>query len=104
MRSLVQNKEQIFHRLSENGGELEQLGVKRVGLFGSFVNGHPDSESDVDLLVEFKHGKKSFDGFMELAFLLEDILGRKVDLLTPESLSPYIGPRILAEVEYGVID
>lgn len=41
---------------------------------------------------------------MELAFLLEDILGRKVDLLTPESLSPHIGPKILAEVEYGAID
>jgi predicted nucleotidyltransferase len=41
---------------------------------------------------------------MNLAFFLEDLLGRKVDLVTPESLSPHIGPKILAEVEYGVID
>jgi predicted nucleotidyltransferase len=40
---------------------------------------------------------------MALAFLLEDLLGRKVDLLTPESLSPYIGPHILREVEYETV-
>jgi len=41
---------------------------------------------------------------MDLAFFLEDIFGRKVVLLTPESLSPHLGPKILAEVEYDVID
>ena len=41
---------------------------------------------------------------MNVAFLLEEVFGRKVDLVTRESLSPYIGPKILAEVEYGVID
>jgi uncharacterized protein len=45
-------------------------------------------------------GEKTFDNFINLAFFLEDILGRKVDLITKESLSPYIGPRILQEVEY----
>ena len=62
------------------------------------------SESDVDLLIEFKPGRKSFDNFINLSFFLEDMFGRKVDIVTPESLSPYIGPKILAEVEYGVID
>ena len=101
---LVQNKEQIFQRMTDNRDEIGRLGVQRYGLFGSFVNGKQNSESDVDILVEFRPGSKSFDSFMDLAFLLEDILGRKVDLLTPESLSPHIGPRIVAEVEYGVID
>lgn len=41
----------------------------------------------------------TFDNFMEVSFLLEDLLGRKVELVTPESLSPYIGPHILREVE-----
>ena len=83
---------------------MNELGVQRLGLFGSFVRGEQNDDSDVDLLIEFRPGRKSFDSFMELSFLLEEILGRKVDLLTPESLSPYIGPKILAEVEYGLID
>jgi len=49
----------------------------------------------------FESGKKSFDNFMNLAFFLEDLLERKVDLITTESLSPYIGPKILREVEYA---
>jgi uncharacterized protein len=101
---LVQNKQQIFQRMIDNREAIGNLGVYRFGLFGSFVTGKQNAESDVDILVEFRPGQKSFDSFMNLAFLLEDILGRKVDLVTRESLSPYIGPKILAEVEYGLID
>ncbi len=49
-------------------------------------------------------GKKSFDNFLELCFFLEDLLGRRVEALTPESLSPHIGPRILDEVQYVSLD
>ena len=49
--------------------------------------------------VEFAPDKHTFDNFMELSFLLEYMLGRKVDIVTPEALSPYIGPHILKEVE-----
>ena len=71
---------------------------------GLFVKNEQTAESDLDLLIEFKPGRKSFDNFMDLSFLLEEMFGRKVDLVTPESLSPHIGPKILAEVEYGLID
>ena len=101
---LVQNKEQIFQWITDHNDALGRLGLYRYGLFGSFLNGKQNAESDVDLSVEFRPGTKSFDSFMSLAFLLEDILGRKVDLITKESLSPYIGPKILAEVEYGLMD
>jgi len=101
---LVENKQQIFQCLADNGETFMKLGVRRFGLFGSFVRGSQRSDSDIDLLVEFEPGRKSFDGFMNLSFFLEDLLGRNVDLVTPESLSPYIGPKIIAEVEYGVID
>ena len=56
--------------------------------------------SDVDILVSFTPEKKTFDNFMHLGFFLEDLLGRTVDLVTTESLSPHIGPHILSEVEY----
>lgn len=101
---IVQNKEQLIRRLADHRVEIDRLGVARLGLFGSFRSELANSESDVDMVVEFKKGKKSFDTFMDLAFLLEDIFGRKVELLTPESLSPHLGPKILSEVEYGLID
>ena len=101
MNTAVQTKRDILTALSENRVRIRALGVKRLGLFGSFVRGQQKLESDVDLLVEFEHGQKTFDNFMQLAFLLEEILQRRVDLLTPEALSPYIGPYILDEVEYA---
>jgi predicted nucleotidyltransferase len=52
-----------------------------------------------NLFVDFLPGQKSFDNFMELAFFLEELLGRKVEIVTPQSLSKHIGPHILKEVE-----
>lgn len=87
--------------LLQNQARIRALGVQRLGLFGSFVRDQQASESDIDLLVEFSVGKKTFDNFIKLSFLLEDVLQRRVELITPDSLSPYIGPRILSEVEYA---
>lgn len=96
----MQTKEQLLALLRDHQPQLDGFGVNRCGLFGSYLRAEQDSDSDIDILVEFKPGEKSFDNFMGLAFFLEDVLGRPVDLVTPESLSPYIGPHILREVEY----
>jgi len=95
----VETKSQLLQRLHDHEGRLRDLGVKRLAVFGSFVREEQVTESDVDMLVEFQPGMKSFDNFTAIAFLLEDILQRRVELLTTEALSPYIGPRILSEVE-----
>lgn len=95
----VQTNRDVFSRLREHRGAIRSLGVGRLGVFGSFTRNEQHDESDVDVLVEFEKGEKSFDRFMELAFLLEDILQRRVELVTTEALSPYLGPRILAEVQ-----
>ncbi len=86
--------------LHQNRGRLRALGVSRIGLFGSFVRGEQHPHSDIDLLVEFEVGKKTFDGFMALSFFLEELLLRRVEVITAESLSPHLGPHILKEVEY----
>lgn len=99
----VEAKEQIFSVLRMHHQELRQLGVRRYGLFGSFVRNEQNPQSDIDILVEFEPRQKSFQHYMQLAFFLEDVLGRKVDIVTPESLSPYIGPNILREVEYVAV-
>jgi predicted nucleotidyltransferase len=93
-------KEAIVNEIRRSRGRLTGLGVKAVGLFGSFVRGEARADSDVDLLVEFDAAKKNYDNFIDVCFLLEELLGRKVELVTKESLSPYIGPYILKEVEY----
>lgn len=95
----VQNKTEIIERLQKHQTTLQKLGVQHCGLFGSFIGGNINAQSDVDLLVRFNPEQKTFDNFMNLCFFLEDILGRSVDVVTPESLSPYIGPHILEEVE-----
>jgi hypothetical protein len=96
----IKTKQDILMILRQNQGRLKALGISRIGLFGSFVRGEQHPDSDIDLLVEFEGGKKTFDAFMELSFFLEDILQRKVEVITAESLSPYLGPHILKEVEY----
>jgi uncharacterized protein len=96
----VKTKERIVSLIQENEREIQQLGVKRLGLFGSFARGQQRSDSDVDILVEFDPGRKNFDNFMQIAFLLEELFGRRVELVTPEGLSPHIGPNIMREVEY----
>jgi predicted nucleotidyltransferase len=97
---MVNSKQEILYVLNQNQPNLRALGVKRMGLFGSFVRGEQLADSDIDLLVEFEPMRKKFDTFMELSFFLEEILGHNIDLVTTESLSPYIGPYILREVEY----
>ncbi|MCI0439645.1 MAG: nucleotidyltransferase family protein [Chloroflexi bacterium] len=96
----VQAKEQVLSLIRSHQCEIKNLGVKRLGLFGSFVRGEQNAESDVDMLVEFEAGKKSFDAFMNLAFFLEDLFERRVELVTLESLSPFISPHVLEEIEY----
>jgi len=98
---MIERKTELFALLAKHQDELRRFGVKRWGVFGSFVTGAQDHQSDVDILVEFEGGKKSFDNFMGLASFLEQQIGRRVELVTPESLSPHIGPHILREVEYA---
>jgi len=62
----------------------ERFAVKRIGAFGSFIRGEQKETSDIDLVVEFEN--PTFDNFMDLAFYLEDLTGRSVDILTPEGI------------------
>jgi len=79
----------------------ERFGVAELGLFGSRVRGDNRLDSDLDVLVRFKpEAKLSLFKIVELEQFLGDALGLKVDLAMKDSLKPYIGRRILAEVQY----
>jgi hypothetical protein len=99
MSIVLGNKHDIIARIRNLESQFRARGVKRLALFGSFSRDESNPDSDVDLLVEFAPGQKSIDNFLEIGDLLEESLGRRVELVTPESLSPHIGPHILLEAE-----
>lgn len=94
------NKFDIIESLKKHQTILINFGVSKCGLFGSFLRGEATEKSDIDLLIIFKPEMKTFNNFMDLCLFLEDLFDRKVDVITPESLSPFFGDRILKEVEY----
>lgn len=98
------NSEEIFELIRQNKSELDRFGASRIGLFGSQIRGEASAESDIDFIVEFLSGRKSYDNYIDLCFFLEDLFGKKIDLLTPESLSPHVKDRILAEAQYENIN
>ena len=93
-------KDVVIGAIKKSTLELRSFGVKSIGLFGSFVRSQSNPDSDVDILVEFDTGKRTYDNFIDTCFLLEELLGRRVELVTIDSLSPYIKPYVLKEVEY----
>lgn len=72
------------------------FGVRRVALFGSTARDEARDDSDLDLLVEFDV-VPTLDAYVGLKFFLEDHLGRKVDLVTPDALKPRMRPNVERE-------
>ena len=95
------NKERFFELVEREKSQLQSFGVKQIGLFGSTLRGEDTELSDYDVLVSFEKDKKTYRNFIAVVDLLESALGKKVELVTTESLSPYIGPKIKKEVEYA---
>jgi uncharacterized protein len=100
LKNPVENKKELFERILSNQERIRGYGVARLGIFGSFVKDQVSEHSDVDFFIHFDPERKTFKNFMRLAEMLEEITGRKIELVTPQSLSKYIGPYILKEVEY----
>ena len=91
----------IIKLINENNQKIKKFGVKRIGLFGSYATNNQKSKSDIDVLVEFEKGKKTFDKSMELKFYLEDLFGCNVDLVVREALKLEIKRNILKSVKYA---
>jgi len=75
----------------------KNFGVIDIAVFGSYAKNEQKKESDVDIYVRLKKEFKTFDNFMELRFFLEEILGRKVDLVTKEAIREEMQSRIFSE-------
>ncbi len=93
-------QEGILEQLNQKAEELKQnFSVRSIGLFGSLVRNEADSESDVDILVDFV--EPTFDHYMDLKFYLERLFGRPVDLVTADTVKPRFKPVIEREVIYA---
>lgn len=73
--------------------------IRKLALFGSVLREDFKSESDVDVLVEFEEGHVPGLAFFSMEKELSEILNRKVDLNTPQFLSPYFRDQVLSEAE-----
>lgn len=92
------NLQDIKETLKEKLPEIkEKYGVKNLYIFGSYVRGEQTPESDIDILVEFEKGKKTFDNYMDLKFYLEELFGKKVDLIIKEAVKPRLKKYIYKE-------
>lgn len=94
-------KDNILKTLKSNKRKLSEFGIRNVGLFGSYIRNEQSSDSDIDLLIDFEPEKENFDNYMAVYDLFEKIFkNEKIEIVTKNGLSPYIGPKILQEVEY----
>jgi hypothetical protein len=91
----------ILDTLNAHALHLRELGVKRIGLFGSHARGDARLDSDIDLLVEMVDANYSYFDLMGVQTYLEELFGREVDLAPEDALKPRLRPAITAEVIYA---
>ena len=60
------NSDEILKIIEESKNKIKKFGVRRIGLFGSYIRSEQKKESDIDVLVEFEKGKKTFDNYMDM--------------------------------------
>ncbi|MBI3252565.1 MAG: nucleotidyltransferase family protein [Candidatus Omnitrophica bacterium] len=94
-------KDKILKTIKQCSEEIGAFGVKKMGIFGSFSHSDQRPGSDIDVIVEFNKGTKTFDNYIGLKFYLEKVFHRKVDLVIKEALKQKIKKQVLSEVQYA---
>ena len=94
-------KDFIISTIQTHKPELFKLGIRDIGLFGSYVRNEQSDKSDIDILIDFEPDKENYDNYMAVYDRLEQLFeNERIEIVTKNGLSPYIGPRILNEVVY----
>lgn len=93
-------RDEILNILNEHRSEIERFGVRSLALFGSAARGEARADSDIDILVEFAKTVGLFE-FVRLEAFLRRLLGKSVDLVTPDALRPQMRERVLREAVYA---
>jgi len=94
-------KQEIFKTIQDNKETIKSFGVTQIGLFGSYVRGDQTENSDIDFLVDIVKEKKTLKNYIDFCDMLEKLFeNNKIDIVSKKSLSEFIGPHILKEVNY----
>ena len=94
------NAREIIKKIEKEKKDIRKIGVKKIGLFGSFVRDKQKRSSDIDFLVEFK--EVGFENYFLLKELLEGFFKRKIDLIIEGDLRPELN-YVKKEAEYAKI-
>ena len=97
--------ESIINTLNTDKQILKNLHLARIGLFGSVARGTQNENSDLDFLIEYEEGFRTFKTFNKIIDYLEEKFGENFDVVTKESVTPFIYNAILKDIKYvQVID
>jgi hypothetical protein len=95
------SKDYILSTIRFHKPELKKFGIQNIGLFGSYIRNEQSEKSDIDILIDFDPEKETFDNYMDAYDFIENLFeNKKIEIVTKNGLSPYIGPMILNEVIY----
>ena len=94
------NLQSVTKQLESQKDTLQSFGLTRIGIFGSVSRKDALPSSDIDLLLDFDPAKKTYKNFLKSTTLLESLFHQPVDVVTAQSLSPYIQPHILKDISY----
>jgi len=94
-------KHEILDLLRKHRDILLKYKVREIGLFGSFVRGEQEDRSDIDLIVDFE--EPSIGNFMGLSSFLENLFGKKVEILTPAGVDSIRINHVKEEIKRSIV-
>ena len=94
-------KEEIFDALRKHRDILLRYKVKEIGLFGSIVKGQQSEKSDIDFFANFE--EPSIENFMGLTSFLENLFGKKVEILTPAGIESIRINHVKEEIKWSIV-
>jgi predicted nucleotidyltransferase len=94
-------KDYILSTIRSHKSEFSRYGIQHIGLFGSYARDEQSDTSDIDILIDFNPDQENFNYYMAAYDLFERLFkDEKIEIVTKNGLSPYIGSKILKEVMY----
>ena len=94
-------KDEVLDAIRKHRDILLKFKVREIGLFGSFVRGEQEDRSDIDLIVDFE--EPSIENFMGLSSFLENLFGKKVEILTPAGVDSIRINNVKEEIKRSIV-
>jgi len=94
-------KDEVLDAIRKHRDILLKYKVREIGLFGSFVRGEQEDRSDIDLIVDFE--EPSIENFMGLSSFLENLFGKKVEILTPAGVDSIRINHVKEEIKRSIV-